>query len=404
MIMLPLFENEVKAWLAARGLPVPTGQVARHADEARTIAEGFSCGAVVKALVPTGRRGKAGAVRLAGSPEEAGAAAAAILVRRIEGFPVAAVYVEERIDIREEFFLSFSLTQEGPKVFVSTQGGVEIDMLFEKHPEAIVHDDIDPLHGLPVWRAIDLWCRSGVTHAALLPKLGALTARLYDAFQAADALTLEINPLVVTPDENLCLVGAMMAVDEYALFRHPQWRDAAQKIEPVGNEREHRVRMANAAYPGGEAQYVELGGDIGLFVGGGGAGLYLHDLIVEMGGRPANHCVTPPTGSDTRKTKAVLLAILSNPATCCLLVGFNFAQMARADVRLRALTEVLMEQSIDTRGFPIVVRLFGAGEEEARMLASAFPGITYMPRGSSLRQAAAEIVRLSSAIREKTPL
>ena len=148
---------------------------------------------------------------------------------------------------------------------------------------------------------------------------------------------------------------------------------------------------------GGEAQYQEVDGDIGLLVGGGGAGLYLHDAILELGGRPANHCVTPPTGSDSRKLKEVLRAIFDNPRLRGLLVGFNFAQMARADIRVRALVDILREKRIDTTRLPIVIRLFGPGEEEARRLAAEFPGITYLPRGASLRQAAECIVALTKA-------
>ena len=194
----------------------------------------------------------------------------------------------------------------------------------------------------------------------------------------------------------------MMAIDDHALYRQPQWQ-AEDEDQMSSNPRERLVQQANSLYPGGEAQYKELDGDIGLLVGGGGAGLYIHDLIIEAGGRPANHCVTPPTGHDLRKLKAVLAAILGNPAARCLLVGFNFAQMARADLRLQALAEVLREQDIDTRAFPIVVRLFGAGEAQARQTAAEFPGIRYLPRGASLRDAVLQTMALSRSMSASPP-
>lgn len=403
MTMYCLLENQTKDWLARQGFPVPEGSVACSAEQARSIARQFPCGAAVKALIPTGRRGKAGAVRLARSPDDAHAAAVSILGQEIAGFPTASVYVEELVDIEAEYFLSFSMSQDGIHVLISAAGGIEVETLFETRPDALLREHIDPVQGLPVWQAVDLWCRCGLKDKARLAGLAALTSRLYDAFRRADAITLEINPLAVDRNGALGLVGAMMAIDEAALFRHPEWRDASRTQAVVANERERLVQQANAALPGGEAQYVELDGDIGLFVGGGGAGLYIHDLIVELGGRPANHCVTPPTGSDIRKIKAVLTAIVGNPAARCLLVGFNFAQMARADLRLQALAEVLKEQSVDTRNFPIVIRLFGAGENEARKIAQQFPGMEYMPRGSSLREAAAEIVRISHEFRKRVP-
>ena len=401
--MVRLLEDQAKAWLSARGIPVPRGEVARDLADVMRIAAQYGGPAVVKALVPAGRRGKAGLVQIVSSAADAGAVAAEMLGRDVAGFPVHAVYVEERVAIATELFLAFSVAEDGLQVVAAREGGVEIETLFATNPDAVRREIINPLHGFPSWRAVELWRACGL-HGTILRSLGAMTARLYEAFVAADLVLLEINPLAVTQAGDLGLVGAMMAIDEQALFRHPQWHTVVtREAETAPNERERRVRLANAALPGGEAQYVELEGDIGLLVGGGGAGLYVHDLIVEMGGRPANHCVTPPTGSDTRKLKAVIEAIVDNPQTRSLLVAFNFAQMARADLRMRALAETLQARNIDTRSFPIVVRLFGAGEADARALAAQFPGVTYVPRGTSLRDAAAEIVQVAQSLPQSRP-
>ena len=214
---------------------------------------------------------------------------------------------------------------------------------------------------------------------------------LYAAFRSADALLLEINPLALNDAGELTLAGAMMAIDEAALFRHPQWAAYARVTALPDNPRERSVAIAYREIAGGECQYVELAGDIGLLVGGGGAGLYQHDLMLELGGKPANHCVTPPTGSDNRKLKAVVAAILENPRLKGLLIGFNFSQMARTDIRVRTLVEVLREKRIDTTRLPIVIRLFGAGEADARAMVSGMPNIHYLPRGATLKEA----VRLS---------
>lgn len=391
--MLPLLEHHTKTWLSQSGFPVPKGGAAATADEAMTLARNMPGGCVVKALVPTGRRGKAGAVRLADGPPAAGEVARQLIGGAVAGYRVSQVYVEERIDIADEYYLSFTLAADELRVLVSRQGGVDIEGTFANAPDRIVGASIDPLAGLSSSQAIDLWSRAGV-RTSRLHELGDVTSRLFAVFQAADAVTLEINPLAICCDGSLSLVGAMMAVDEHALFRHPQWRGSDNSA--VGksgvNEREESVRRANADFPGGEAQYQELDGNIGLLVGGGGAGLYIHDLIVTMGGRPANHCVTPPTGRDTRKLKAVLRAILDNPRLRGLLVGFNFAQMARADIRVQALAEVLRERSSQPLSLPIVVRLFGPGEDKARQIAAEFPNITYLPRGTSLLDACRTIV------------
>lgn len=393
--MLPLTEDLTKDWLREYGLPVPHGAVADSADEAARIAGDMPNGAVVKALIPAGRRGKAGAVRVTAGAAACRAAAAQLLGTSVNGHVVQRVYVEEKIAIREECYLGLSLRGPRPDLLVTRSGGVDIEEVMRDHPDRLVRAAIDPLHGLNVQRARELLLQADFD-TALAPQLAALTVSLYDAFRAADALVLEINPLVVTHSGSIMLVGAMMGIDEYALFRHPGWAGAAGAVTLPPNPRERSVVIANREFPGGECQYVELAGDIGLLVGGGGAGLYQHDLMLELGGTPANHCVTPPTGSDNRKLKAVLAAILANPKLRGLLIGFNFAQMARTDVRVSTLIEVLQEKKIDTMRLPIVIRLFGAGEQESRAMVAGYPNIHYVPRGTTLKEAVRLIVELTA--------
>ena len=383
--MIALTEDLAKRWLRERGLP---GAAPGHASVAGPV--------VVKALVPTGRRGKAGAILMAETEAERSAAAASLIGSTLNGHQVAAVYVEQKIAIHKELYLGFVLSSDQPEVLISTRGGVDIEEVMRDDPAALVRERIDPLTGLSVDDASRLWQRAGLTGPALAA-VAAVTARAYTAFCQADALLLEINPLALDAEGGVCLVGAMLGVDECALFRHPLWRDGAGALPD--NPRERAVTVADRDLPGGACQYVELAGDIGLLVGGGGAGLYQHDLMLECGGAPANHCVTPPTSADTGKLKAVLGAIFDNPRTRGLLVGFNFAQMARADIRVRALVEVLEEKRIDTTHLPIVIRLFGAGEEEARAMIGQRPNVHYLSRGATLKDAVQLIVRLTAQAR-----
>lgn len=395
--MHPLLEHQTKAWLRGRGLPVPTGQMAAAAAEATAAASAMSSGCVVKALVPSGRRGKGGGVVAVADAAAAGLAAEQMLGTSVSGYTVEQVYIEEKIEIARELYLSYAIAGDQLTLLVSQAGGVDIEQTFAVSPEKVVRAAIDVLGGVTRWQAIDLWRAAGM-RGPLLRALGDITVELFAAFRAADAGTLEINPLAVTLDGRLSLVGAMMSVDETAIFRQPQWRDSAVvRHSQTANEREQRVRAVNAATGGGEAQYVELDGDIGLLVGGGGAGLYIHDLIVSMGGEPANHCVTPPTSSDTAKLKAVINAILDNPRLRGLLIGFNFAQMARADIRIEALGEVLRERGSSAAAVPIVVRLFGPGEDKARAIAAEFGNITYLPRGTSLKEACRVVIEKTRA-------
>jgi succinyl-CoA synthetase beta subunit/citryl-CoA synthetase large subunit len=399
-----LTEDRTKQWLAKAGLPVPGGAAAGTAAEAVKIAGGFSGGAVVKALVPTGRRGKADAVRLVATAEEAGTAAEALLGTEVNGYPVARVYVEERVDIAAELYLSFSLDLYPPKILLSRQGGVDIEQTHRTDPDAIVTADIDPLAGVDADGAAALWRDAGAD-TDLLPKLGELTAGLYKAFVAADAAMLELNPIAVTGAGALSLVGAMMGVDENGLPRHEDWAEEADGSLIAAwrrfNERELRVAEANRTIKGGAIRYTELDGDIALLVGGGGAGLLQHDMMLAMGGRPANHTDTNPGAGIEEKFRVVVRSILDNPQAKCLLVSFNHQQLTRCDRKVIPLLDVLRERNVDAEKFPIMIRLVGPGEEEARALAAEYPGIIYLPTDASLDDAVRKAVEVCNGLTAK---
>ena len=347
----------------------------------------------MKALIPAGRRGKAGAVVVARSPKEAVEVAERLLGAVVNGYTVHKVLVEEKVGISRELFLSFMIAGRNPEMLICAKGGVNIEEIARCSPGSLVRTEITPISGVNPCFASSHWRRAGIS-SDLLPALVRVTCALYDAFVRGDALLLELNPIAITGAGELCVVGCMMGIDENALYRHKNWMDENGEEALPANEREKRVALINREIPGGECQYVELDGDIGLLVGGGGAGIYQHDLMLKLGGAPANHSVTPPTGSDNRKLKSVLEAIFDNPRTRGLLIGFNFTQMSRTDIRVRTLVEVLDEKKIDTSRWPIVIRLFGAGEDQSRAMVAGRPNVHYMPRGTSLRDAVRLVVDL----------
>lgn len=351
------------------------------ADHARR----FGGAAVIKALVPAGRRGKAGAVRLVDGPAEAQSATVDLIGRTVADHVVDTVYVEERVAIDHELYVSFAFSSITPKVIVSKAGGVDIEQTYKVAPQTVAEASIDPRRGLTSWDAIDLWRRAGLAGSAL-PVVAQVTAKLYAAFRDADALMLEVNPLALDKSGKPHVVGAMMEIDDNALFRHAGWREEARasgRADRPLSERERRVIEADRTFPGGAVRYTELDGDIGLFVAGGGAGLLQHDMVVDLGGRPANHTDVSPTPT-LDKPKAVFDAILTNPRTRGLLIGYNYLQMAPCDRVIEALLEIVREREIDTTRFPIVIRLFGPEEERARALAAELPGVQYLPSGSPL--------------------
>jgi succinyl-CoA synthetase beta subunit len=388
---MKLLEDRAKAWLRGRGLPAPEGAAAASVAEAREAARGMGGRVAVKALVAAGRRGKAGAVALAADAEGAAAAAAAILNLEVAGQRVAQVYVEQAVEIASELYLSFGFGRFAPQVVASRRGGVDIETVASGAPEALVTADVDPILGLQPWEAARLWERAGV-ESKLIPALGQLTVRLYDAFRAGDALMLEINPLAVARDGALSLVGAMMEVDDSALFRHPDWQ-ALPPADGVGrllSERERAVIEADRKFAGGAIRYTELDGDIALFVSGGGAGLLQHDLVVAAGGRVANHSDLSPASA--AKPAALFDAIFANPRVRGVLVGMNYLQLLPCTVVTEALLISLKRNNVDATRLPIVLRVFGPKENEARAMAATVPGLRYMPHGATLGDAVREIV------------
>lgn len=389
-----LTEDLAKAWLRERDLPVPKGAAAEDAAQVVSLARDIGGRVAVKALIAAGRRGKAGGVRIEDSAESAGAAAQGLLGAVLERHQVSRIYVEQAVAIQSELYLSFAFGSHQPQVIASRRGGVEIEDIAATDAEALVKRAIDPARGLPVWQAIDLWDSAGL-EGTLLPKLAALTVRLYQAFKEADALMLEINPLAVTVEGDLAIVGAMMEIDGSALFRHPEWEILALEDGGPGgrplNDRERAVVQADHKFPGGAVRYTELDGNIGLLVSGGGAGLLQHDLVLAAGGRPANHSDLSPTPTPD-KPAAILEAIFRNPRARGLLLSYNFLQLAPCDMVIQALVLAIQRCGIDPLNYPVIVRLFGPREDEARQLAATVPGIRYLPHGASLAEAVNEIV------------
>jgi succinyl-CoA synthetase beta subunit len=395
---MKLLEDHAKAWLRARDLPLPEGRAAHTPEDARASARALGGRVAVKALVAAGRRGKAGAVKIANDDGAAEAAARGILGAEVAGQRTRRVYIESAVDIAAELYLSFGFGRLAPQIAVSRQGGVDIETVAAADPAAIVTAEVDAIRGLSVWQAAYLWDRAGV-ESKLVPLLAALTARLYTAFRDADALMLEVNPLAVTRARDLSIVGTMMEIDGNALFRHPEWQDLElDETGPGGralNERERAVIAADRKFQGGAIRYTELPGDIALFVSGGGAGLLQHDLMLAAGGRPANHSDLSPASID--KPAALFDAIFANPGAKGLLIGMNYLQLLPCTLIVEALLLSIKRNGVDPRRFPIVVRLFGPKEDEARRLAATVPGIHYLPHGAGLEEGVRKIVALVGA-------
>jgi len=392
-----VLEQHAKALLARGGIAIPRGDAATTPDEARHIAERLGAPVVVKALVLAGKRGKAGAVRMAANSGEAARAASDLLGSEVGGYPVEAVLVEERIAIRRELYLSLTIDSNdaATRLLVSATGGIEIEEIVRDNPDALQTLTIAPSDGLPEFQARQLWRRAGIS-GRLLPRLGALTARLYRTFRDLDAYLLEINPLAETETGNLVPLGAVLAVDDAALFRQPELdglvQVASEKVWRPLTPREEQINALNAAEPyRGSARYLELdGGDIGFLCGGGGASLVLFDSLVRAGGQPANYA---EFGGNPTETKVAGLArvVLSKPGVRGLFVAHNITNNTQVDVVARGVVQALHEAGISTDCFPVVAREIGLHDAEGRAIFEA-AGIRYFGMESTLSDAARGMV------------
>jgi succinyl-CoA synthetase beta subunit len=355
-----LYEYQGKELFARFGIPVSDGRLATSPDEARAAAEELGGQVVVKAQVLTGGRGKAGGIKLAGGPEEAEAAASDILGLDIRGHVVRKLWIEKASDIAKEYYLSvtFDRGEKKPLFMLTTQGGVDIEEVAERSPEALARLHIDPLVGFQPYQARWLCFTAGVDDPDEQKQVIALVARLYEAFVGCDAMLCEVNPLIVTPDGEVRALDSKFTVDDNALFRHPdigEMRDleAADPQERLAGEK--------------GVTYVKLDGEIGIL--GNGAGLVMStlDVIDQAGGRAANFCDLGG-GGDAQGVVDALDVITSDPQVRGILFNI-FGGITRCDEVARGILEALDRMTIE---LPIVVRLDGTNAEEGRaMLAEA---------------------------------
>lgn len=401
--MAKLLENTAKEFMRKYGISVPRGEVSSTPEQARLLfrKQGFN-GAVVKALVPIGRKGKAGAVKLVNNEEEVVEATSQLLKMEVYGYPVTRVYVEEKISIKEEYYLSltFDRQRRSPVVMASLKGGVDIEQISQEEPEAIHIVEIDERIGVPIFEGIGLWEQMGLQGKVLL-QAAQVTRNAWKMFKEMDLSLLEINPLARTVDDGLVALGAMVESDANADFRHPElssYAEADLEYELAQATELERVviltdRQINET---GNIRLREMDGNIALLTGGAGAGLVINDLIRRYGGRPANYSDTG-AGEKTRKLPILIKTILSKPNLRGLLVCYNILNLGRCDVVAHSLANVIKELNIDPRKFPIVVRLAGPGEEEAARVLKAIDGLHYYGDEITIEDAVRKIIQLTSA-------
>src|SRR5689334_17022494 len=381
---MDLYEYQGKELFARFGIPVSDGRVAVNPAEARAAAEELGGPVVVKAQVLTGGRGKAGGVKLADDPGDAEQKAKDIIGLDINGHVVGTLWVEKASDIAKEYYLSvtFDRGAKKPLFMFTTQGGMEIEEVAEKNPDALVRLHVDPLEGFQPWVARRLIYSAGVEDASEQKQIADIIGKLYRCFVECDAMLTEINPLIVTPDGEVKALDSKFTVDDSALYRHPdiaELRDtsAADPLEALAREK--------------GVTYVKLDGSVGILGNGAGLSMSTVDVVVVAGGKPANFCDLGG-GGDAEGVVDALEVITSDPQVKSILFNI-FGGITRCDEVARGILEALSRMGIQT---PIVVRLDGTNAEEGRrILSEAAPANLHVE--PTMLDAARKAVELAGA-------
>jgi succinyl-CoA synthetase beta subunit len=377
---MKLLEFQAKEVLATLGIPIPPGRVARTPDEAAQACAELGPVAV-KAQVPVGGRGKAGGIKLAATPDEARRAAAAIIGMDIKGHRVPLVYCEGALEIAREIYLGFTVDRDARSniLMLSAKGGMDIEQVAEESPEAIARLHPDP------WRGpLDFELNSLIWEAGLGDHgraISGIVRKLHRAIGELDAVTAEINPLVITREGRVVAGDAKLETDENAAFRH---QDLEERYSGVveGDPFEAEARRRNLTY-------VSLDGDIGIVGNGAGLCMGTLDLVQRAGGSAANFCDIGG-GARAEVVENALTVILMNKKVRGIL--FNvFGGITRGDEVARGLVKARDDLGIR---LPLVVRLSGTNEEEGRAILKAH-GIE---PGASGWEAAQKIVAMTAGV------
>ena len=399
--MARLLENDALRILRQAEVPIPQFEVVSTPQDAKEAASRIHLPVVIKALIPVGGRGKAGAIRIAHSADEAWRAAKSLLGRTVLNFPVQKVLVSEGLKIAREFFASFTFDSMSrrPVLLFSSLGGVDVEQIVDHDPGRLIDKTVEITVGIRNFDAREVAERAGLEGKLLLDVADVLT-RLCRIFRDVDAETVEINPLVVTDEGRLVAPTAVIVVDDQALFRHPELEEMTDQDKTNGwrplTELEKKMRAIDRTDPGSAIRFNDFEtGDIAFMVTGGGAGLLALDAIRKLGGKPATTFDITP-GKVEEKMYLATKAILSKPGLKGLIVGGNITNFIPIDVKVRGVMRALIELKVDSKSFPIVFRFAGPGLEVARKLASQVPGIEFYDASTSIEDAVKRIVELTT--------
>ncbi len=361
---MKIHEYQAKAILAKYGVAIPRGEVAHTRDEAETAAKNLlsagASGVVVKAQIHAGGRGKGGGVKLAKTLAEASDLADKILGMKLvthqtgpEGKIVQRLLIEETLPIERELYLSIVLdrAESRPVFMASASGGMGIEEVAAKDPNAIIKEWIDPAVGMQPFQARKLAFALGLkpeqVNLAVKFMLG-----LYKAYEETDASLVEINPFITTKDGRLFALDAKMNFDDNALFRHKDIKE----LRDISEEDPLEVEASKYGL-----NYIKLDGNVGCMVNGAGLAMATMDIIKYAGGAPANF-LDVGGGANAEQITHAFEILLSDKNVKAVLINI-FGGILRVDTLATGVVEAAKATKIQ---LPIVLRLEGTNVEQGR--------------------------------------
>jgi succinyl-CoA synthetase beta subunit len=347
-----LHEYQAKEVFSEAGIPTPGSRLARTVEEAVAAAGEVGYPVAIKAQVHVGGRGKAGGIELVENEDEARAAAERIIGMELKGYHVDRVLVEEAVDFVNELYVGVTMDRGvgRPVAMVSTRGGVNIEEVAAEDPDAIAREHVDPAFGMHPFQARKAVAEAGIDRAVAGDVASVLTT-LYDLWEERDGSDAEINPLMVTADDEVVAADAVFNIDGDALFRQPDLAEmeeeaAADDLEAKANEYGF--------------DYVRLEGNVGIIGNGAGLVMTTLDLVDYYGGDPANF-LDIGGGAKAERVANALDMVFSDESVDA--VVFNiFGGITRGDEVAAGINEAL--EQFETVPKPVIVRLAGTKADE----------------------------------------
>ena len=385
---MKVYEFQAKDILRKYGVCVPRGKaISEGRDASKIFQEIGSNRCVVKAQILAGGRGKGGGIQIATTSAEAQASAAGMLGTYLvthqtnqKGIEIKYVLIEEAVFIKKELYLAITIDRslQTPMLIASAGGGVEIEEVAKKSPDSIIKEPMDIFFGVHPFQIRRMASRLGISKISST-RLDNLVTNLFRAFINNDCSLLEINPLAVTVDDELCALDAKMDIDDNALYRHPEFEQMSQyqDVSPVESlAKKYKL------------SYISLDGNIGCLVNGAGLAMATMDIIKLHGGEPANFLDVGGDASLEQVTQAFKI-ILSDSKVKAILINI-FGGIMKCDVIASGIIQAIQEVGIH---IPLVVRLEGTNVDIAKKILTN-SGLSVIS-AKDMKEAASLVVKAS---------